>query len=77
MSDPEVGKVSEDKIQVLAALQDLEASEETWAELRRVIAEFFAERATAQANKVAAEKGWTDEDFHRMARTHTRTTDRT
>jgi hypothetical protein len=77
MADSEPKNVSRDKIQVLAALQDLEASEETWAELRRVIADFFAERATAQANTVAADKGWTDEDFHRMARTHMRTSKRT
>lgn len=63
----EPGKVSKDKVELLATLQDLDASDETWAEIRRMIADFFAERATAQANKVANEKGWTDEDFHRMA----------
>lgn len=69
----ESGKMSKDKIELLATLQELEASDETWAEIRRMIADFFAARATAQANKVAEEQGWTDEDFHRMARTHLRT----
>ena len=73
MAVQEPGKVSKDKVELLAALQDLEAPDETWAEIRRMIADFFAERATAQANKVAEEKGWTDEDFHRMAHTHMRT----
>ena len=73
MPDTEPGKVSRDKIELLATLQELEASDETWAEIRRVVADFFAERATARANEVVKEKGWTDEDFHRLAHTHLRT----
>ena len=73
MPSPEPGKVSRDKIELLATLQDLEASDETWGAIRRLIADFFAERATARANEVAEREGWTDEDFHRLAHTHLRT----
>jgi len=37
------------------------------------VGNFFAERASAKADKVADEKGWNDEDFHRLAREHMRT----
>ncbi len=60
-------------MELLATLQDLEAPEEMWAEICRMIAVFFAERATDMANKVAKEKGWTDENFHRMTHTRMRT----
>lgn len=73
MAVQEPGKVSKEKVALLSTLQNLDASDETWVEIRRMIADFFAERATAEANKVAEEKGWTDEDFHRMAHTHMRT----
>lgn len=60
-------------VELLAMLQDLQAPDETWAELRRRVSDFFAEQAIARANKVVDEKGWTDEDFHRMAHMHMRT----
>ncbi len=73
MTVQESGKVSKDMLECLTMLQNLNASDQTWAELRLLIADFFAERATERANKVAEEKGWTDEDFHRMAHSHMRT----
>ena len=73
MAVQEIGKASKTQVELLAWLQNLEATEETWTEISRLIANFFAERATEKANKVAEEKGWTDEDFHRMANTHMRT----
>ena len=72
MAVQESEKVSKSKVELLATLQDLEAPEEMWAEICRIMADFFAERATDLANKVAEEKGWTDVDFHRMAQTHMR-----
>ncbi|GAB5519995.1 MAG: hypothetical protein RhofKO_22460 [Rhodothermales bacterium] len=65
--------ISLDKIEVLASLQDLDASEETWAEIRQLLADFFAQRAADRAAAIADEQGWTEEDFHRLARTHVRT----
>ncbi len=44
--------------------------DETWDELRAVVARFFAERAVAEADRVWDEKGWTDEDAERMLHTH-------
>lgn len=73
MSVTESTKINPDKLAVLASLQDLEASDETWIEIRQLIAEFFAQRATERANQVADEQGWTEEDFRRLARTHQRT----
>ena len=67
------GKVSRDKLELLAMLQNLDVSDETWIEIRRIIADFFAVRATTQANKVVEKEGWTDEDFHRLAHSHMRT----
>lgn len=66
-------KVSRAKIEVLARLQRLEASDETWEEIRRQVFRVLADHLTTLADQVAEEKGWTDEDFERMARTHMRT----
>ena len=57
----------------LAGLESLEASGETWQEIRRQIVRVLADHASDLADQVAEEKGWTDEDFERMARAHLRT----
>jgi hypothetical protein len=49
---------------------DLNESE--LAELRRVLAQFFAKRAIQQANKVWEEKGWTDADVDKLLQTKMR-----
>ena len=46
--------------------------DETWEDLQRVVARFFAERAIAEADRVWDENGWTDEDAERMLRAHYR-----
>ena len=46
--------------------------EETWDELRAVIARFFADRASDEADRVWEEKGWTDEYAERMLHAHYR-----
>jgi len=38
-------------------------------ELKKVIANYFAQRAIKAANKVWDEKGWTDDDVDRMLNT--------
>ena len=66
-------KISKAKIEVLAGLERLEAPDETWQEIRRQIVRVLADHASDLADQVAEEKGWTDEDFERMTRTHMRT----
>ena len=73
MSAQRKGKVSKDKVELLSMLQELDVSDETWSEIRSIIASFFASRATTEADKVAKEKNWTADDFQRMAKTHMRT----
>ncbi|MCY3629879.1 MAG: hypothetical protein F4120_03600 [Rhodothermaceae bacterium] len=72
MAIQEPENVSNSKAELLATLQNLDAPGEMWAEISHMIADYFAVRATDLANKVAEGKGWTDEDFHRMAHTHMR-----
>ena len=66
-------KVSKVKTEVLAGLERLDVSDETWQEIRRQIVQVLADRASDLADQIAEEKGWTDEDFERMAHTHMRT----
>ena len=66
-------RISKAKIEVLAGLESLEASGETWQEIRRQIVRVLADHASDLADQVAEEKGWTDEEFERMARAHPRT----
>lgn len=47
-------------------------SEQELLELRKTLADFFARRAVAAANKVWDEKGWTDKDVDRMLNTKMR-----
>lgn len=47
-------------------------SEEDLTDLRRMLADFFAEKAIAEANKAWDEKGWTDEDVDRLLTTKLR-----
>ena len=57
MSVQKPGRESRDTDELLAALQDLDATDETWAELRRMVVGFLAERAAALARRVVDEKG--------------------
>ncbi len=47
-------------------------TEEELLELRQAYAQILGRRATAAANKVWDEKGWTDEDVDRMLHTKMR-----
>jgi len=57
----------------LLALFDRDVPDEDWLEIRRLIAHYFATKATQAADAVADEKGWTEEDFERMLNGHYRT----
>lgn len=74
MTGQEPTKLTKPQLDLLALFQHTDLPDEDWVEIRRLIARFFAKRATEQADKVAEEKGWTDEDFERMARGHLRHT---
>lgn len=47
-------------------------NEEDLKALKKVIANFFAQKAINSANKVWDEKGWTDKDVDRMLHTKMR-----
>ena len=47
-------------------------TEEELKDFRETIASYFANKAIKSANKVWEEKGWTDEDVHRMLNTKMR-----
>ena len=57
----------------LLALFDRDVSEEDWLEIRRLIARYFANKATQAADEVAEKRGWAEEDFERMLNGHYRT----
>ena len=46
--------------------------DETWDELRALVADFFARRAVESANAVWDERGYTDADAERMLHGHYR-----
>lgn len=48
-------------------------SDEDLIAIQRLIAQYFAEKAIAAANKVWDEKGWTEEDVERLLNTRMRT----
>ena len=56
----------------LLALFDRGVPDEEWMEIRRLLARYFADKATQAADHVAEEKGWTEEDFERMLHGHYR-----
>lgn len=66
-------KMSATKIKVLAGLERLEASEQTWRVIQDQIAKVLADEASDLADQVADHNNWSDEDFERMARRHMRT----
>ena len=66
-------KLTQAQVELLA-LFDRDMPEEDWLEIRRLIARYFADKATQAADEVAEEKGWTEEDFERMLNGHYRTT---
>ncbi len=49
-------------------------TDEDLKELKKVLADFFANRLVEKANKVWDEKGWTEEDVQRMLNTKMRKT---
>ena len=48
-------------------------SDSELAELKKVLAQFFAQRAINEANQVWDEKGWTEADVERILQTKMRT----
>lgn len=74
MSLPEPTKLTKPQLDLLALFERTNLPDEDWIEIRRLITRFFAERATEAADAVVAERGWTAEDFERMAREHERYT---
>ena len=74
MTGQESTKLTKPQLDLLALFQHTDLPDEDWVEIRRLIARFFAKRATEQADHVAEEEGWTEEDFERMARGHLRHT---
>ncbi|MCY4000610.1 MAG: hypothetical protein OXF06_13835 [Bacteroidetes bacterium] len=73
MDIPLSDKVSQRKLELLAKLQRLDVPDEVWFEISSIIADYLSDRTISKANQVVDEKGWTDDDFHRMAHTHMRT----
>lgn len=65
-------KLTQAQVELLA-LFDHDVPEEDWTELRRLIARYFAEKATQHADAVAEDQGWTADDFDRMLHRHFRT----
>lgn len=65
-------KLDKHQLDLLALFERTDLLEEDWTALRRPITRVFAERASDRADAVADEKGWTEEDFERMARRHLR-----
>jgi hypothetical protein len=51
-------------------------SDSELAELKKVLAQFFAQRAIKEANRIWDEKGWTGEDADSMLQTKMRAKDR-
>jgi hypothetical protein len=47
-------------------------SEKDLVDLRKTLADFFAEKAIAEANKAWDEKGWTNDDVDRLLNTKLR-----
>ena len=74
MADILEGKLNKAQLDLLALFQGMDLPEEEWAEVQQMVARYFGERAIMRANAVADEKGWTEADFHRMARAHHRYT---
>lgn len=67
-------KLSKAQIELLALFEE-DVPEEDWIELRRLIARYFAVKATRLADAVVEERGWTADDFERMLHAHHRTSD--
>lgn len=74
MSVREPTKLTKPQLDLLALFERTDLPDEDWIEIRRMITHFFAKRATEAADAVATERGWTAEDFERMARDHERYT---
>lgn len=47
-------------------------SEQDLVDLRKMLADFFAEKAISEANKAWDEKGWTNDDVDRLLNTKLR-----
>jgi hypothetical protein len=63
---------SNGQLELLKAFShDLSDSE--LAELKKMLAQFFAQRAITEANRVWDEKGWTEADVERILQTKMRT----
>ena len=56
----------------LLTLFALDVPDQDLVELRRLLARFFAERATSGMDQIARERGLTDDDFRRWADGHER-----
>ena len=50
-----------------------EMSEEDLLDLKRTLVKFLAAKAAKMADEIWDEKGWTNEDMHRLLNTHMRT----
>jgi len=57
----------------LLRLFSQEVEEQDLHAIKQLIAKYFAEKAMDAADKVWDEKGWTEEDSHRLAHTRMRT----
>lgn len=57
----------------LLKLFSREISEEELLEIKQLLTQFFAQRATQKANEVWDNNRWTDEDAERLLHLHERT----
>lgn len=69
----ETHRPSEQQLKLLGFLSSRRFSDEEIRDIQNLIADYYAEKADAEMDALVEEKGWTQEDFDRMASEHIRT----
>lgn len=69
------GKLTNLQHELLKVFQ-YELSEHQLAEVKDLLASYFADSATTEMDKVWREQGWSEETIKKLAKTHTRTPSR-
>ena len=67
------GRPSRRQLDLLGFFSSREFSDEEIKDIQNLIANYYAEKADAEMDALVEEKGWTQEDFDRMASEHIRT----
>ena len=69
----EANRPSEQQLKLLGFLSSRRFSDEEIRDIQNLIADYYADKADAEMDALVEEKGWTQEDFDRMASEHIRT----